>query len=134
MSDSCNPMDWNPPGFSIHGIFQARILEWIAVAFSMGSFGPRDQTRVFRIDRHVLYHRATSKTLYTYLYLYLYICIYICVCICVFRPVPTSLSSTASNSSDESRCPGSPWSQGRGISLPLSRAVLAVVILVFDCL
>ena len=30
-----NPMDCNPPGFSIHGIFQARILEWIAVSFSI---------------------------------------------------------------------------------------------------
>ena len=29
-----NPMDSNPPGFSVHGIFQARILEWVAVFFS----------------------------------------------------------------------------------------------------
>ena len=31
----CNPMDCNPPGSSIHGIFQARVLEWVAIAFSV---------------------------------------------------------------------------------------------------
>ena len=30
----CDPIDGSPPGFSIHGIFQARILEWVAIAFS----------------------------------------------------------------------------------------------------
>ena len=34
MSDSCNPMDCNPPGSSAHGILQARILEWVAMPFS----------------------------------------------------------------------------------------------------
>ena len=29
-----NPMDWSPPGSSVHGIFQARVLEWGAIAFS----------------------------------------------------------------------------------------------------
>ena len=29
-----NPMDWSPPGSSVHGIFQARILEWVAISFS----------------------------------------------------------------------------------------------------
>ena len=37
------------PGFSIHGIFQARVLEWIAISFSRGSSRPRNQTRVSRI-------------------------------------------------------------------------------------
>ena len=34
MSDSCNPMDCSLPGSSIHRIFQARILEWVAIPFS----------------------------------------------------------------------------------------------------
>ena len=34
----CDPMDYSPPGSSIHGIFQARILEWVAIPFSKGSF------------------------------------------------------------------------------------------------
>ena len=33
----CDPMDYSPPGSSVHGIFQARILEWVAVSFSRGS-------------------------------------------------------------------------------------------------
>ena len=33
-AQSCNPMDCSPPGFSVHRLFQARILEWVAVSFS----------------------------------------------------------------------------------------------------
>ena len=42
----CGPMDCSPPGSSVHGILQARILEWGAVPFSRGSSQPRDQTQV----------------------------------------------------------------------------------------
>ena len=42
----CNPMDCSLPGSSVHGIFQARILEWVAISFSSGSSWPRDQTWV----------------------------------------------------------------------------------------
>ena len=39
MSDSSDPMDYSLPGSSIHGIFQARVLEWVAIAFSeLGNF------------------------------------------------------------------------------------------------
>ena len=38
----CDPMDCSPPDFSIHGSLQARILEWVAIPFSRGSFWPRD--------------------------------------------------------------------------------------------
>ena len=38
----CEPMDCSPPGSSVHGIVQARILEWVAVSFSRGSSQPRD--------------------------------------------------------------------------------------------
>ena len=38
----CGPMDYSPPGSSVHGILQARILEWVAVSFSRGSSQPRD--------------------------------------------------------------------------------------------
>ena len=33
MSDSCDPMDCSPPGSSVHGILQARVLEWVAISF-----------------------------------------------------------------------------------------------------
>ena len=42
----CNPVDYSLPGSSIHGILQARILEWVAIPFSRGSSQPRDQTQV----------------------------------------------------------------------------------------
>ena len=45
----CDPIDCSLPGFSVHGIFQARILEWVAVSFSRGSSQPRDWTQVSRI-------------------------------------------------------------------------------------
>ena len=34
----CNPMDYSPPGSSVHGILQTRILVWVAIPFSRGSF------------------------------------------------------------------------------------------------
>ena len=42
----CDPVGRSPPGFSIHGIFQARVLEWVAISFSRRSSRPRDWTWV----------------------------------------------------------------------------------------
>jgi len=42
----CNPMDCSLPGSPVHGIYQARILEWVAFPFSRGSSQPRDRTQV----------------------------------------------------------------------------------------
>ena len=36
----CSPMDYNPSGSSVHGIFQARILEWVAISFSNNNYKP----------------------------------------------------------------------------------------------
>ena len=48
----CHPVDCSPPGFSVHGILQARILEWVTISFSRGS-RPWDQTRISHIGgRH----------------------------------------------------------------------------------
>jgi len=38
----CDPTDCSPPGCSVHGILQAKILEWVAIPFSRGSSQPRD--------------------------------------------------------------------------------------------
>ena len=38
----CDPMDHSPPDSSVHGILQARILEWVAISYPRGSSGPRD--------------------------------------------------------------------------------------------
>ena len=56
-----DPMDYSPPGSSVHGILQARILEWAAFPSSRGSSWPRDRTRVSSIGRQVLYHWAICK-------------------------------------------------------------------------
>ena len=45
----CNPVDCSLPGSSVHGILQARILEWVAISFSRGFSQPRDRTQVSRI-------------------------------------------------------------------------------------
>ena len=41
-----DPIDYSPQGSSVHGIFQARILEWVVISFSRGSSQPRDWTQV----------------------------------------------------------------------------------------
>ena len=46
MSDSLQPFELKP-GSSVHGILQARVLEWINISFSRGSYWPRDQTHVY---------------------------------------------------------------------------------------
>ena len=56
VSDSLRPMGCSPPGSSVHGILQARILEWIAISSFRGSSQPRDQTHIFCIGRCILYH------------------------------------------------------------------------------
>ena len=45
----CDLMDHNLPGSSVHGILQARVLEWVAISFSRGSSRPSNQTRVSHI-------------------------------------------------------------------------------------
>ena len=58
----CDPTDCGPPGSSVHGILQARILEWVAIPFSRGSSWPRDGTRVSHMqgDYH-LSHQGSPK-------------------------------------------------------------------------
>ena len=52
----CDPMDCSLPGSSVHGIFQATILEWAAISFSRGSSQPRDRTWVSHIVGRCFYH------------------------------------------------------------------------------
>ena len=55
----CHPVDCTPPGPSVYRILQARILEWVAISSSRGSFQPQNRTRisyVSSIGRQVLYH------------------------------------------------------------------------------
>ena len=65
-----DPMNCSPPGSSAHGIFQARILEWVAISFFRGSSRSRNRTHISCIGRQILYHWATKEAL---LHVYLYI-------------------------------------------------------------
>ena len=64
----CNPMDCSLPGSSVHGILQARILEWVAISSSRGSSWPREWTRVscsagrfFTVEESVALCSGSSK-------------------------------------------------------------------------
>ena len=59
----CDPVDCNRPGSSIHGIFQARILEWVAIFFSRGSSWHQDWTQVSRIAGKLFTLWATGEHL-----------------------------------------------------------------------
>ena len=78
----CVPMDYSPPGSSVQGILQVKILEWVAISFSRGSSQPRDQTqashttgRFFTISAtkeahkyvhiiHIIYNIYTTTLIY----------------------------------------------------------------------
>ena len=70
----CNPMDYNLPGSSVHGILQARILEWVAMPSSRGSSRPRDWTcescvagRFFTAETKVMKKQIIIKITYSLL-------------------------------------------------------------------
>ena len=58
----CDPMDYSLPGFSIHRIFQARVLEWVAIYFTRGSTWHKDQIWVSRIAGRGVTLRATMSS------------------------------------------------------------------------
>ena len=62
----CSAIDCSPPGSSVHGIFQARILEWVAISFSRGSFQPRNQTHVSCLAGRFFTTEPPGKPSYLY--------------------------------------------------------------------
>ena len=101
----CDPIDCSLPGFSIHRIFQARVLEWVAISFSRGSSRPRDQTQVFHIagrrftclshqgsqrkGTHVFLVRVALQILWRALWQYQY---YKCMYLLIQQPTSRNLS------------------------------------------
>ena len=65
-----DPMDSSPPGSSVHGIFQARILERVAISFSRGTSLPRDQTWVSCFGRKIPYYWARREALWLMIFLH----------------------------------------------------------------
>ena len=57
----CYAMDCSPPGSSVHGILQARILEWVAISFSRGSSQPRDRTWISALQADALSSEPPGK-------------------------------------------------------------------------
>ena len=90
----CNPMDCSLPGPSVHGSFQAIVLEWIAISFSRGSSQPRDQTRtsyISCIGWRVLYHWRHLGSSHMCVYIYLHV---VSVCVCMLWPRNYSTSAS----------------------------------------
>ena len=69
----CDPVDCSPPGFSVHGILQARILKWVAIPFSRGSSWPRDWTRVSCIAGRFFTVWATREGLHQSLLRFIFV-------------------------------------------------------------
>ena len=72
----CSSMDYGLPGSSVHGILQARILEWVATSFSGVSFQPRDRITspvapALQVDSLLLSHQGTPECYYTELMNYI---------------------------------------------------------------
>ena len=72
----CDPVDCSPPGFSVHGILQARILEWVAISFSRESSRPRDRTQVSRIGGRRFNLWATREASYCWVIEFLIVLLY----------------------------------------------------------
>ena len=66
----CDPMDYSLPGSSVHGILQARILEWVVMSSFRGSPRPKNRTLISYVScigRQVLYHWHHLRSLYIYI-------------------------------------------------------------------
>ena len=93
-----NPTDYSPPASSVHGVFQARILEWVTVSFSRRSSRPRDQICISclsYIGRQFLYHCATWKSLLLPLIINSFFFL-LCWMICFMDNMSSSLLSSCS--------------------------------------
>ena len=100
----CDPTDCSPPGFSAHGILQARTLEWAAISSSRGSSWPRDQNLISCVcctGRCILYPCATWE-----------------------GPGSSDGKESACNAGDLGLIPGSGTSPGGGKSNPLQYSCL----------
>ena len=78
-------MHCSPPGFSVRGISQARLLEWVAISFSRRSSQPRDQTCVSCTGRRVLYTEPPGKPIIYIKCIETFSCVYLVHKVCVFK-------------------------------------------------
>ena len=89
----CDPMDSSQPGSTVHGIFQARILEWVEISSSRGSSWPMDWTPVSCLLHEqagswalaITWEIYTCVCIYIYIYLFIYLFLYLYLLL-VFSP------------------------------------------------
>ena len=117
----CNPMDYSPPGPSVHGILQARILEWVAISSSRGSSRPWNPTHVSCVsstDRQIFttepprksqYASRTTQTIFSWQKKNIHFCIHAtdvywepAVCISADRALNDVTKTVTSRSLDSS--------------------------------
>ena len=94
---SCLTLLWprglySPPGSSVHGISQARILEWVAISFSRGSSNPGIEPQRLLHWMWIFYHCTTWEVLYEYIYMCIFYVAYIYMCVCVYIYTNTYIS------------------------------------------
>ena len=86
----CNPMNCSLSSSSVHGIFQARVLDWIAISFSRGFSQPRNQTRVSHTADRCFTIWATSFRCRVKLFIWLFSCFLRYACIAINFPLNTA--------------------------------------------
>ena len=114
-----DPMDCSLPGSSVHAVFQARILEWVAISFYRGFSGPKDQTRVSHTASR-LFTICKSKTKLTVIRMAI---------IKKWRGFSSSSAGKEStyNAGDPGLIPGSRRSTGDRIGYPLQYSWASLV-------
>ena len=112
-------MDYSPPSSSVHGISQARILEWVDIHFSRGSSQPRDRTCFCCIGRWILYHCTTWEASIKQL-------LPLIQCFFSGRDFPggSVVKNLPANAGDAGSIPGSGRSPGEGNDNPLQYSCL----------
>ena len=113
MSDSCDPMDCSPRGFSVRGISQTRILEWVAISFSRGLPHPGIEPEHPSLQADSLPTKPPGKP---YISIDLHTCIY--VYINIGFPSDSVGKETICNAGDSDSIPGCGRSPGGGNSNP----------------
>ena len=88
----CDPADGSMPDSSEHRIFQAGILEWVAISFSRRSFQPRDRTCISWVSctaGRFFTTEPSGKIYEDFRYVCVCVCVCVCVsvCLCVYRPL-----------------------------------------------
>ena len=113
----CDPMDCSPPGSSVHGICQARILKWISIPFAKESSQRRDWSRVSCIAGWFLLLNEPHTR----------VCVCVCVCVCIYTDIYIYTSfpggsegkESARSAGDLDSIPGSGRQPGEGKGNPL---------------